>query len=59
MAKKFYEIQEGKKYTGKHKVYVAGNKIDESELFGNEKSIEAAIKSGKIKQVGRQPKGGK
>ena len=57
MAVKMYEVQADKKYTGKHKVYSAGQQFPESELFGD---VEVSIKAGKIKIVtGATKKAGK
>lgn len=53
MAVKTYEVLEDKKYTGKHRVYVAGQQFNESEVFGN---IEVAIEKKIVKLVtGKTP----
>lgn len=40
---KVYEVLEDQKYTGKHNIYVEGQRFPESELFGNKESIAIAI----------------
>lgn len=47
MANKFYEVLKGQKYTGKHRVYMEGDKFAESELFGNDESRSIAIEGAK------------
>ncbi len=41
MTEKVYVVLEGQKYTGKHRVYEAGQKFAEAELFGD---LEMALK---------------
>ena len=48
MAVKSYKVKEDKKYTGKHRVYVAGEVFPESEIFG---SAEKAVQNGVIEIV--------
>ena len=49
MAVKMYKVLKDQKYTGKHRVYVAGREFPESELFGNEENIKMALEGGKGK----------
>ncbi len=44
MADRMFEVLEGQKYTGKHKVYGEGKRFPESELFGNDDNHEIALK---------------
>jgi hypothetical protein len=58
---KVYEVLPGKKYTGKHGVYVGkcdskivGDKFKESEIMGGEEHLEMALKGSdkyKVKPV--------
>ena len=43
MAEKRYVVLEDQKYTGKHRVYSAGQAFPESELFGNEDNVKMAL----------------
>lgn len=56
MAERMFEVLEDQKYTGKHRVYVAGQKFPESELLGNDENHRMALegkgdKEPKIKLV--------
>jgi len=51
MTEKVYIVLEGKKYTGKHAVYNAGDKFLESELSGNEDNLDMAINGNKSFKV--------
>lgn len=44
MADRMFEVLEGQKYTGKHRVYAEGQRFPESELFGNDENHEIALK---------------
>lgn len=61
MPDRMFEVLEGQKYTGKHRVYAEGQKFPESELFGNDDNHEIALKGtedrdAKIKVVGPKRK---
>lgn len=45
---KVYIVLEGKKYAGKHRVYEAGQKFAESELFGD---LEMALNGSKKHKI--------
>ena len=49
MADKRYVVLEGQKYTGKHRVYIAGQDFPETELFGNAENIKMALEGAKDK----------
>lgn len=49
MAEKRYVVLEGQKYTGKHRVYKAGQEFPESELFGNEENKRMSLEGAKDK----------
>lgn len=51
MAEKIYEVLKDKKYTGKHKVYKAGDKFKESELMGGESHLKMALEGNKDPKI--------
>lgn len=60
MAEKVYEVLKDCKYTGKHRVYTAGQQFPESEIFGSKDVAlngQKAIKdgSGKVTQTEKKP----
>lgn len=49
MPDKTYVVLEDQRYTGRHRVYRAGQKFPESELFGNEENIAMALEGSQSK----------
>ncbi len=61
MPERMFEVLEGQKYTGRHRVYTEGQKFPQSELFGNDENHEVALngskqRKAKIKIVGAKKK---
>ncbi len=44
MPERMFEVLEDQKYTGRHRVYLPGERFPESELSGNEDNLEMALK---------------
>lgn len=49
MPDRMFEVLEDQKYTGRHRVYLPGEKFPESELSGNEDNHEMALKGSEDK----------
>ncbi len=63
MSDRMFEVLEDQKYTGRHRVYLPGQKFPESELFGTDENHKMAIdgsddKDPKIKLVRAKKKKG-
>lgn len=56
MEKDRYKVLDGQKYTGKHKVYLAGESFPESELFGSKESVKIALIGQKERIEGEKEK---